>query len=305
MRLRVSIMASCEIIIVNWNGLPLLKQCLASLECQSVRDFSVTVVDNASEDGSLQWLQQNQPSVKRIALDQNVGFAKANNLAAFQSTAEYLLLLNNDIEVEPNFIQAIQEGLKRNPDADMVSVLMIQHRHRDRVDNKGMDWTWAGIARQRGHGSPVQRVPRTDEWIFGPSAGAGVYRRDLFLQLQGFDESFFAYCEDSDLNLRARAVQARCVFLPQAICYHHGSATGDRNSALKYYLIQRNQSISFMKNLRRCRLGRYVIPYLAYCVVRGLQSVFSGRLPIFIRAKRDALRMVCGRGCKVKDTQGS
>ncbi len=287
-------MAFLEIIVVNWNGLNLLKQCIESLQRQTCGDFTMTVVDNGSNDGSVAWLQTNHPSVKLIPLDDNTGFARANNLAALQSNADYLLLLNNDIEVEPNFIDAICCGLQKHPDADMASVCMIQHHRRDRVDNLGMDWTWVGVPRQLGHGFAVEKISREEKFIFGPSAGAGVYRRDLFLKLGGFDETFFAYCEDSDLNLRAQTLGAKCVFLPEAVCHHHGSATGDRFSSLKYYLIQRNQSVSFFKNLRLCHLGRYLLPYLSYCLFRGVQSLVQGRLCLFLRAKSDALRMVRG-----------
>lgn len=276
-----------EIIIVNWNGLDFLKPCLASIERQTCRDFTVTVVDNGSTDGSLVWLKENHPEVKIIELNENLGFAEPNNIAAAESESKYLILLNNDIELEPDFIERIKAGLKQYPQSDMAAVTMIQQHARDRIDNLGMEWTWAGVARQKMHGKKKTQIPEEPQWIFGPSGGAGVYLRKLFIRAGGFDTSFFAYCEDIDLNLRLRSMGVRCLLIPDALCYHLGSATANRDSDRKFYLIHRNQTRLFIKNFKRCSLWKNLLPYLLYNFLWLLRATLQGRLRLFLRAKGD------------------
>lgn len=238
-----------EIVIPNWNGEKLLVDCLASLTRQSCRNFSITVVDNGSSDGSVALLERSYPEVKTLRFSENRGFSVAVNAGIEEATAPWILLLNNDMEVDQDCLATLERGVGQYPDYDFFALKMKSFHQRDLLDGAGDGVLRGGVGYRLGtlehDGPPYDR----DRDVFGACAGAALYRRGFFDRVGLFDNDFFAYLEDVDLNMRARRAGCRCRFLASAIVYHIGSATsGSKINPLTVRLSTRNNLNVLVKN---------------------------------------------------------
>ncbi|HSO08917.1 MAG TPA: glycosyltransferase family 2 protein [Desulfoprunum sp.] len=269
---------SIEILIPNWNGRHLLKDCLDSLQCQTVDDFAVTVIDNGSTDGSVEFIAGSYPEVRCIALPDNRGFSAAVNAGITQSAAPWILLLNNDMEVQADCLAALHQAIDRDRDYDFFALKMMNFHHRSYIDGAG-DGVLRGGAGYRLGTMEIDGPPYDKEReVFGACAGAALYRRDLFDRVGLFDSDFFAYLEDVDLNLRARRLGCRCRFLPGARVYHIGSATsGSKFNPLTIRLSTRNSINVLVKNYPPALLLRYLpviaiyqLAWFCFCVKKRL-----------------------------------
>ena len=196
-------MQEVSVIIPNFNGMAYLDGVLAGLECQTVSNFDVILVDNGSNDGSCAFVAARYPWVHLIELPENFGFCKAVNEGIRASRSPYVLLLNNDIEVTENFIEEMLSAIKRHPKAFSCAARMIQFHDRDRLDDAGNYYCALGWAYARGKGKDIHTYEK-EEKIFASCAGAAIYRKKIFDELGYFDEEHFAYLEDMDVGYRAR-----------------------------------------------------------------------------------------------------
>lgn len=238
-----------EIIIPNWNGIQFLAPCLDSLNRQSFRDFSVTVVDNGSSDDSVARLERDYPEVKIICLERNMGFSAAVNAGIRGSRSRWILLLNNDMEVDPQCLLVLQQQVRQESHYDFFALRMVNFHSREYLDGAGDGFLRGGAGYRIGtmerYGPPYD----TDREVFGACAGAALYSREFFDRVGLFDEDFFAYLEDVDINIRARRLGLRCCYLSSAIVYHIGSATsGSKINTLTVRLSTRNSFYLLLKN---------------------------------------------------------
>ena len=196
-------MQEISVIIPNYNGMAYLDGVLSGLECQTVKNFEVILVDNGSGDGSCAFVAASYPWVRLIEFPENFGFCKAVNEGIKASRAPYVLLLNNDIEVTRDFIEQMLQGIRRHPKAFSGAARMIQFHDRDRLDDAGNYYCALGWAFARGKGKNIHTYEK-EEKIFASCAGAAIYRKDIFEKIGYFDEEHFAYLEDLDVGYRAR-----------------------------------------------------------------------------------------------------
>ena len=180
-------MQEVSVIIPNFNGMAYLDGVLAGLECQTVSNFDVILVDNGSNDGSCAFVAARYPWVHLIELPENFGFCKAVNEGIRASRSPYVLLLNNDIEVTENFIEEMLSAIKRHPKAFSCAARMIQFHDRDRLDDAGNYYCALGWAYARGKGKDIHTYEK-EEKIFASCAGAAIYRKKIFDELGYFDE---------------------------------------------------------------------------------------------------------------------
>lgn len=267
-----------EILIPNWNGRHLLQDCLDSLHRQTVDDFAVTVIDNGSTDDSVGFIAESYPQVRCIALPENRGFSQAVNVGITQSSAPWILLLNNDMEVEQGCLAALHQAIDEYRDYDFFALKMMNFHQRTSIDGAGDGILRGGAGYRLGtmelDGPPYDR----DREVFGACAGAALYRRDLFDRVGLFDGDFFAYLEDVDLNLRARRLGCRARFLAGAKVYHIGSATsGSKFNPLTIRLSTRNSINVVVKNYPPSLLLRYLpviaiyqLAWFCFCVKKRL-----------------------------------
>ncbi len=246
-------MAVIDIIIPNLNGLENLKLVLNSLINQTLRDYNIIVVDNGSSDGSVQYLEQSHKSVIIIKNETNLGFAKAINIGINYSVndikSQYILLLNNDIELTENFLENAIRTFSKNPEADFLAVKMMNYNNRNVIDDTG-DFIRSngGTPMARGHGEEDIKKYDKAEFVFGACAGAAFYKTELFRKAGLFDEDFFAYLEDVDLSFRLQLQGFKCYYNPEIICYHKRRETTKQFEGWETYFTEKNIVAIRIKN---------------------------------------------------------
>lgn len=283
-------MAETLVVIVNWNGGRLLLECLAALEAQSVRDFRVLVVDNASADGSPDRVAARFPDVEVLELGTNTGFAAANNAALERAGgARFVALLNPDARPEPDWLERLLEAARADPGCACFASRLVQAQDPARLDGAGDVYHVSGLAWRRGHGASVGRYRQSDE-VFAPCAAAALYRREVVAAVGGFDADFFCYLEDVDLGFRLRLAGHRCRYVPTAVVHHVGSAFTGRRSDFSLYHGHRNLVWTFVKNMPAPLLLLYLPQHLLLNLVTVLWFALRGRAGVILRAKADTLR---------------
>ena len=254
-----------NIIIPNWNGKKLLAQCLESLQNQTYHDFSITVIDNGSSDGSVTFLQKQYPDVHCISFSVNRGFSVAVNEGIRNSTSPYIFLLNNDIEVAADCLERLMIQVEQLPEFDFFSLKMMNYHQRNLLDGAGDGIMRGGVGYRYGTmEEDCERYNRGSE-VFGVCGGAALYRKKFFKTVGLFDEDFFAYLEDVDLNLRARRFGLRCYYIPTAVVYHIGSATsGPKINAMTVCLSTKNNINIIVKNYPVTLLIKFLPAVIVY-----------------------------------------
>ena len=279
-----------SIVVPNWNGIHLVGMCLDSLKTIDFDNFEVIVVDNGAADGSREMIENDYPWVRLVKLAENMGFAYACNEGYKTSKGEYIILLNNDIEVDSAWLRELYEGMERHPECGMGTSRMMFLHDREVFYNTGdLFHVWSAGG---GRGQGEKDVGQFDKegYVFGACAGAGIYRRSMIEKIGLFDEDFFIFAEDVDLNLRAQQRGFKTVYLPSAKVYHIGTATVGLYSDRYVYLCKRNDVFVLVKNYS---LAMY-FKYLKSILTHQLQDIryFSerGQGGVLLKSKLDALK---------------
>jgi N-acetylglucosaminyl-diphospho-decaprenol L-rhamnosyltransferase len=216
--------------IPNFNGAAHLGRALRGLAAQTT-PVDVVIVDNGSHDDSLELARRELPEVRIVEIGDNIGFGPALNRAVAEHRADPLILLNNDTDPEPRFVEALLDGLGAG--VDSVAGVLRQERAPELIDSAGVvaDATLMGFDYL--HGEPVDAAVGAADPL-GPTGGAALYRRAAFEAVGGFDERIFLYYEDLDLALRLAAAGGRCRLAPEARALHAYSASLGAANAIKY-----------------------------------------------------------------------
>ena len=249
-----------SIIIPNYNGLRFLPTCLDALRGQSY-DRALTeviLVDDASTDESVPFVEANYPEVRIVRLARNSGLAIGCNAGAQAASGDLLVMLNNDTEAEPGWLAALVGTAAAYPDAGAIASKMLLFDRRDTLHNAGDVMGVDGIPRNRGVWEVDRGQYDASQPIFGGCGGGVAYRRAAWQQAGGFDERLFMYLEDVDLAWRLQLLGWSAVFAPDARLYHHLSATG--GGTLASFYVGRNTIWVIAKDmpgpLIRRHLGR-------------------------------------------------
>ena len=241
-------MRNVSIVIPNYNGKHFLENCLKAVFSQTIENMEVIVVDNGSTDGSQEYLNT-YPGVRVLKMDKNYGFCGAVNAGIKEAASEYVILLNNDTEVEPDFAKELLTAIKADDRIFSCSSKMVQYHDRARMDDAGDYYCALGWAFGRGKGGPVENYD-TPVNIFASCAGAAIYRKKMLESLGYFDEKHFAYLEDIDIGYRARIHGYKNVYAPKAVVFHVGSGfSGSAHNAFKVKLSSRNSVYLAYKNM--------------------------------------------------------
>jgi GT2 family glycosyltransferase len=223
--------------------------CLDSLKKQTMSDLQIMVVDNGSEDGSCQLLEERYPEVELVQMGTNTGFCGAVNEGIRRSKAPYVLLLNNDTESEATFVQELYNAIQKDENIFSCSGKMIQYFERDIMDDAGDYYCALGWAFAYGKGKPVKDYGE-EKKIFFSCAGAAIYRKSILDEIGYFDEAHFAYLEDADIGYRARIKGYENRYIPSAVIYHVGSGTsGSVYNLFKTKYSSRNNVYLVYKNM--------------------------------------------------------
>ena len=253
-------MTNFSIIIPNYNGAHFLTDCLNSLKkaidnCSS-SEFEIILVDNNSHDNSLEVFETIIPKNfnYRILLNsKNNGFAKAVNQGIEKAKNEWVVLLNNDLTMEPNWFQLISENIKKNKDPKIATFFgTVLTKDGTKFESQGLDFFYSGKCKnisngQEFHKSMIYNL-RSNPYVWGCSAAFVVYNKEILIKSGSFDEDFFAYEEDVDVALRLHNLGYRTFYIPQAISYHLGGGTSNKMGIFRYKMDAKNWHYIIIKN---------------------------------------------------------
>ncbi len=282
-----------NIVIPNWNGLRFLPDCLASLQRQQFTAWQITVVDNGSSDGSIDYLRTNE--VKLIALPENRGFSAAVNAGILSSNAPYIFLLNNDTELPPDCLHHLLKAADALPEYDVFAPKMLSFHERDMLDGAGDAFLRGGAGYRLGTMEKDSALYSQAGPIFGACAGAVLYRRSLFDRIGLFDEDFFAYLEDVDFNLRLNRAGGKAWYVPEAKVYHIGSASsGSKFNPFTIRLSTRNSVYVLLKHYSLVLFLRFLPVIAIYQFCWLLFSIKKGHLRAYCQGMAEAFTG-CGK----------
>lgn len=297
-----------SVIIVNWNGARLLPACLDALRGQTRVAEEIIVVDNGSTDGSTALMATSYPTVTLLALGRNVGFAAGSNCGIGASRGELLVTLNTDTIPAPGWLGELCAPLEADPGLGSAGSTMLFASAPDRIDSAGLQVARNGLVLNNLLGfrwTGRQTQPRP---IFGPSAGAAVYRRAMLDDIGLFDDAFFMYLEDGDLAWRARLRGWSSVHVPAATVLHRHSASSGQGSSLKSFHLARNRLWCLRKNLPAAlarrhagEIVRYDAAALAYATLTRDWASLRGRCAGLRGRRLRRQRRVIQEGRQVED----
>ena len=230
-----------SVVVVNWNGREYLDDCLSSLLKQSHEEMELILVDNASGDGSVEYVRGRFPQVRVIRNERNLGFGAAANRGIKEAKGPFVLFLNNDLYIEEDCIKELLNTLEGDGVGGAVPKILFFERP-DRINSFGITMNYLGLACPKHFGQPDRRDLTEEETACG---GIILTRKELFQEIGGFDEEMFLYHEDSDLSWRMRLKGKRLVVNPKAILYHkyHFGRNPD-----KFYHSEKNRLVMLIKN---------------------------------------------------------
>jgi GT2 family glycosyltransferase len=257
-----------QIQIVTWNSLKFLPDCLSSIFSQTYKNFNVLVIDNASNDGTIDFLLKNYPEVKIFRNNKNLGFATAHNqgikLLKDNQEIEYILVINPDIILEPDFLKRLLSKMEEDKKIGAISgkifkIYTVEPELNEKIKTKIIDSTGLKISRSRkvfdrAEGELDKGEYDKEEEVFGLSAACVLYRlsalKDVKIDDEYFDSDFFAYKEDFDLSYRLRWRGWKLFYFPKAIAYHFRQVSGGKNKIFEI--------------IRRRKERSYFVKYLSY-----------------------------------------
>jgi len=232
-----------SVVVVNWNGRDHLETCFASILAQTLPGVESIMVDNGSTDGSIDFVRARfGSSVVVVALPDNTGYGAALNVGIRAARGRYLFALNNDTELDPHCLAALHAAAERYPAAGSFAPKILSFDDRRCIDNVGHLLYADGLSRGRGRLEVDHGQYDRDEEILLFSGCAVLLRREMLADIGTFDEDLFAYCEDTDLGLRAQLGGWRCRAVPSAVVYHKYSASTAHYSPMKAFLVERNRA---------------------------------------------------------------
>jgi GT2 family glycosyltransferase len=280
------------VIIVNWNGERFIERCLGALQAQTHQPYETILVDNASTDRS-QEIVRRFPFARLLALDQNTGFARGNNIAIHAASAEseWIALLNPDAFPEPHWLGELLLSARDNPEFDVFGSKLVNASEPAVLDGAGDAYHISGLVWRMGHGKQVPSSPEPVREIFSPCAAAALYRRSALLKAGGFDEDYFCYTEDVDLGFRLRLAGCRCLYVPASVAHHVGSGTtGGKHSDFAVYHGHRNLVWTYVKDMPGALFWLLLPLHVAMNFAVVAWFTMRGQGATIWRAKVDALK---------------
>lgn len=284
---------SVSAVIVTYRRPDLLAECLRSVDRALLvvgEETELVVVDNGSNDGTSEFVRRQFRGAVLVHLPTNVGFTRAVAEGIRRASGEWVLLVNDDVVVEPDAVRHLLATGRTSPNVGSVAAQMRFADRPDVINSAGIEVDRLGVATDRLVGASVESSETEPVEVFGVSGGAALYRRRMLDEIGGFDESFFAYLEDVDVAWRARMRGWRALYCPTAIAYHHHSATLVHGSPLKYFLVGRNRIRLLAKNAHPGHLWRYGLAIAAYEVAYVAFVVLSDRTLAPLRGRIQGVR---------------
>lgn len=254
-----------SIIVISWNSIGFLEECLSSVREQTYQDWELIVVDNGSEDGSADLVRKKFPEARLIANSQNLGFTRAGNLGLRDSRGEWIFFMNPDVRLERDWLEKALPAFELSPRIGMVTGKILRF-DRSTIDSTGQFLSRSRRAIERGYNQPDRGQYNRKGFVFSVCGAVALYKREMVeaVRLNGefLDEDFFAFYEDLDVGWRANLLSWRGYYVPDAVAYHYrgGSQKGggwlarfsqlsQRPTEVKFHIVK-NRYLTIIKNDR-------------------------------------------------------
>lgn len=263
-----------SVVVLNWNGRGFIEGCIESVLSQDYEHVELIVVDNSSEDGSPAFIKERYRTVRLIENKRNLGFGGGNNIGIRHSRGSYVVIMNNDVELDRYCISEMKTAIEKDKRFGACASRIYLKGERDVLDAAGIVVCPDGLSIGRGRLEPGYFYDR-DEEVFFASGCCALYRKemleDIKVREEYYDEDFFAYADDTDLGWRARLRGWGCIYNPRAKAYHLHSASSENYSPLKAFLVERNRMLLQIK----CFPLLLVAYGLAYTTLRYLYQAYG------------------------------
>lgn len=265
-----------SIIIVNWNGLNHLEKLLPSLTKVNYSPFEVIIVDNASDDNSVNFVNKNYPTYKVVKNKINLGFAKGNNVGVKHAKGEYLLFLNNDTEVTQDFLSILVREIKSSNKLGIVQPKILLLEKKDTLDSIGSFLTSTGFLNHYGFEEKDTKLKDKKIYLFSAKGACFLMRKELFNAVGGFDNDYVNYFEETDLCWRVWLNGKKILYVPAAKIYHKGwgSSTKLGLYAVTYHSFK-NRINCLLKNLAFINLVKILPLHFLTCIFISLVYAIS------------------------------
>jgi len=280
-----------SVVTPNYNGVKFLKTFFDSLNNDSEYIGEVIIVDNGSDDNSLEYIKSRKFNfpVKLIENKENLGFSPAVNQGITQSKHDYVFSLNNDTEVKKGSIKALIDLISSDENIFSVQAKMLQYNNKELIDDVGDEYNLLAWTKKTGENHLSGEFSEVKE-IFSSCAGAAMYNKRVLSEIGLFDDNFFAYMEDVDLALRAKINGYKNLLCPEAVVYHIGSATsGSRYNEFKVRLAARNNVWVVYKNIPiPLKILNFIFLFFGF-LIKYLFFVKKGFGPVYLSGIREGL----------------
>lgn len=279
-----------SVVTPNYNGVKFLKNYFNSLNQDSECIGEVIIIDNGSDDSSLEYIQKNNFNFPVVVIknDENLGFALAVNQGISKAKYDYIFSLNNDTEVEIGSINAMLD-LIQEEDIFSVQAKMIQSDNKQLIDDAGDEYNLLAWTKKMGENQNSENYSQVLE-IFSSCAGAALYKKSVLEEIGSFDDNFFAYMEDVDLAIRSQIYGYRNLLCPDAVVYHIGSATsGSRYNDFKVRIAARNNVWTVYKNLPiPLKIINFIFLFFGF-LIKYIFFLKKGFGPIYLSGLKEGL----------------
>jgi GT2 family glycosyltransferase len=234
-------------IILNWNGKEYLNSCIQSVKKQTYPNIEIILVDNASEDDSVETIKNLFSDLRLIINPENIGYGGGNNRGIREAKGSYIFVLNSDTVIEKDCLELLWKCIETDQKMGVTTPKILLYDRRDTIDAAGLTIYLDGLSIGRGRLELQEKYGQCEE-VFSGSGCASLYRKEMLEEIGLFDEDFFAYAEDTDLGWRARLAGWKAYYVPKAIVYHHHSKKFGTYSSTKAFLVERNRIWVAWKN---------------------------------------------------------
>ena len=240
-----------SIVVTNWNGRGWLDRCLGSLRAQTLQPIEIILVDNASTDGSVEFVEKEFPEVKIVRLPENRGHAGPVNdgFRAAHPNSMFLAKFDNDARAEPDWLEKLVKAMEHDETIGSAACLTLDYHNSELIYSMGDGFLSSGDCFNIGRGMRYRPDLPSARWVFGPSGCTAIYRRSALDRVGMLDEDFWAYHEDVDLDFRLQLAGYKSLYVPEAVAYHVGSVTGKKFGEHTLLVGGRNRWFVLYKNL--------------------------------------------------------
>lgn len=286
-------MEKVGVVVLNYNGMKYVDPLYRSLLAQTYQDMAIYVVDNASSDGSVEAIRRDFPDVHVIQLNDNYGFTKAFNYAAARLEHEFLALINNDLRLEPTWLEEAMKAIERDERIAIANSKVLFWENPTIINSAGAQLTYVAMGHLIGIYQPDAPKFNRERYIGMAQGVSLLVRREAFLRLGGFDERFFMLVEELDLSWRCWLAGYRIIYAPKSVLYHAGAYSLKKKTRyFVEFLIIRNRYLTILKNVQKRHLLFYLGLTLFYDALKILTSRNLAQLKAFGHAAFEVIARV-------------